>query len=173
MTDQTTDSRPLTAFYRPAGTAPATWAMGSLFEHLLGAADSEGTLGLALVTQPPGIATPLHRHTHEAEAFFLLDGTMTYRAGDETFHLTTGDFIWLPANLPHAFRVTGPTPVRFLGLAAPGGLMALYDEVGVPATHRRLPGDDGRSMGEEVARWNEVGPRYGLQVVGPPLPEDA
>jgi len=28
-------------------------------------------------------------------------------------------------------------------------------------------------MGEEIARWNEVGPRYGLQVVGPPLPEDA
>jgi hypothetical protein len=26
-------------------------------------------------------------------------------------------------------------------------------------------------MEEEIARWNEVGPRYGLQVVGPPLPE--
>jgi uncharacterized cupin superfamily protein len=26
------------------------------------------------VTQPPGIATPLHRHSREAEAFYLLDG---------------------------------------------------------------------------------------------------
>jgi len=51
--------------------------------------------------------------------------------------------------------------------------MALYDEVGIPATERRLPGVDGLPMGEEIARWNEVGPRYGLQVVGPPLPEDA
>jgi len=172
MADQSTDTRPLTAFYRPAGSAPATWAMGSLFEQVLSAADSGGALGLALVTQPPGTATPLHRHTREAEAFFLLDGSMTYRAGEETFHLTGGDFIWLPPGLPHAFRVTGPAPVRFLGLASPGGLLALYDEVGIPATERRLPGEDGQTMGEEIARWNEVGPRYGLQVVGPPLPGD-
>lgn len=173
MTDLTTDVHELTALHRPAGSSPATWAMGSLFEHLLSAADSGGALGMALVTQPPGVSTPLHRHTHEAEAFFLLDGSMTYRAGDETFHLSTGDFIWLPAGLPHAFRVTGSTPVRFLGLTSPGGPMALYDEVGIPAVERRLPGADGLPTSDEIARWNEVGPRYGLQVVGPPLPEDA
>ena len=173
MTETTTNAQPLTAIHRPAGTGPATWAMGSLFEHLLSSADSGDALGMALVTQPPGTATPLHRHTHEAEAFYLLDGSMTYRAGDQTFRLSTGDFIWLPAGLPHAFRVTGSTPVRFLGLTAPGGLMGLYDEVGIPAAERRLPGADGLQMSEEIARWNEVGPRYGLQVVGPPLPEDA
>jgi len=42
--------------------------------------------------------------------------------------------------------------------------MGLYDEVRVPALEMRLPGDDGRSFDEEVARCNEVGPRYGLEV---------
>jgi quercetin dioxygenase-like cupin family protein len=157
--------------HRPAGTARGTWAMGSLFEHLLTAAESGGALGLAVVTQPPGVATPLHRHTRDAEAFYLLDGTMTYRAGDDVFHLGTGDFIWLPAMLPHAFRVTGDSPVRFLGITNPGHLLDLYDEVGLPALERRLPGADGRSMEDEIARWNVVGPRFGLEVVGPPLPE--
>jgi quercetin dioxygenase-like cupin family protein len=145
--------------------------MGSLFEHLLSADESGGQLGVAVVTQPPGTATPLHRHTREAEAFYLLDGTMTYRAGEEVFHLCPGDFIWLPAKLPHAFRVTGDQPVRFLGLTDPGHLFDLYDEVGLPALEHRLPGPDGRSMPDEIARWNVVGPRYGLEVVGPPLPE--
>ena len=27
------------------------------------------------------------------------------------------------------------------------------------------------TMPEEIARWNEIAPRYGLVVVGPPLPE--
>ena len=50
--------------------------------------------------------------------------------------------------------------------------MGLYDEVGVPAAGMHIPAEgEGRSMEEEIARWNEVGPRYGLQVVGPPLPE--
>lgn len=158
---------------RLAGTGPATWAMGSLFEHLLTAAESAGELGVSLVTQPPGIATPLHRHTHESEAFFLLEGTMTYRAGDDVHHLEAGSFMYLPKGVPHAFRVTGTTPVRMLALVVPGGLLSLYDEVGVPADERRLPGADGRPMPEEIGRWNEIGPRYGLQVVGPPIPEGA
>ena len=157
--------------HRPAGTGPATWAMGSLFEHLL-SADESGGLGVSLVTQPPGIATPLHRHTNEDEAFLLLDGSMTYRAGDDVFRLTAGDFLWLPRGLPHAFRVTGSTPVRFVGFADPRRLFALYDEVGIPARERRIPGPDGQSMEVEIPRWNEVGPRYGLEVVGPPLPEE-
>jgi quercetin dioxygenase-like cupin family protein len=156
--------------YRPAGTAPATWAMGSLFERLAGARETGG-LDVALVTQPPGTATPLHRHTHEAEAFFLLDGSMTYRAGETVYELGAGDFIFLPAGIPHAFRVTGTEPVRFVGFTDPGGLFDLYDEVGIPAEERRLPGADGLPMEAEIARWNSVGPRYGLQVVGPPLPE--
>lgn len=167
-----TDKTVLRAVHRCAADAAGTWAMGSLFEHLLTAEESEGALGLSLVTMPPGVAPPLHVHAHEAEAFYLLDGTMTYRAGDDVCRLTAGDLIYLPANLPHAFRVTGSAPVRFLALTTPGGLMHLYDEVGIPAQARRIPGADGQPMDAEIAKWNTVGGRYGLQVVGPPLPED-
>ncbi len=47
-----------------------------------------------------------------------------------------------------------------------------FTEAGTkPATALRLPHDDeGRSMPEETARWNEAGSRYGLEVVGPPVP---
>ena len=158
----------------PQDAHHATWAMGSLFEHLLLPEESGGRLGVATVTQPPGIATPLHRHTQEAEAFFVLAGEMTYRAGEELFELTPGCFIYLPKGIPHAFRVHGDVPVRYLALTEPGHLLGLYDEVGVPATALRVPGEgEGRSMEEEIARWNEVGPRYGLEVVGPPIPEAA
>jgi quercetin dioxygenase-like cupin family protein len=150
---------------------PATWAMGSLFERLLSGRESRGALDVSLVTQPPGIATPLHVHTREAEAFFVLEGTLLYRAGEQLHELTVGSFIYLPVGVPHAFRTTGRKPVRFLGLVSPAGLMDLYEEVGLPARERRLPGTDGRTVDEEIPRWNEIGPRYGLEVVGPPIPE--
>jgi quercetin dioxygenase-like cupin family protein len=159
--------------FRPAGSGPATWAMGSLFERLVSGDESGDELGAAIVTQPPGIATPLHVHTNEAEAFYLLDGQLTYRAGEELLHLSEGDFIFLPRGVPHAFRVTGTSPMRCLALTVPGRLLSLYDEVGVPAQERRLPGDDGVPMAEEISRWNRVGPAYGLQVVGPAIPEEA
>lgn len=153
------------------GTGRGTWAMASLFEHLLEPEQSHDRLGVALVTQPPGVATPLHRHSREAEAFFVLEGRLSYRAGEDDFELYDGCFIYLPENVPHAFRIRGERPARILALTAPGGLLALYDEVGMPAAEMRLPGDDGLSMDVEIPRWGEIGPRYGLEVVGPPIPE--
>ena len=46
MTTQTAPTR--TVVHRPAGTGPATWAMGSLFEHLLSTKESGGRLGVSL-----------------------------------------------------------------------------------------------------------------------------
>ena len=61
-------------------------------EHLVGAADTGGALGVSLVTQPPGIATPLHRHTHESEALFVLEGTLDTHQG----RFPAGSFVWFP-----------------------------------------------------------------------------
>lgn len=171
MADSATHAEPSRAVMVEPGASRATWAMGSLFEHLLDGAGSDGSLGVALVTQPPGIATPLHRHSKEAEAFFLIEGRMSYQAGDELFELHDGCFIYLPQDLPHAFRIRGDRPARILALTMPAGLLGLYDEVGLPATEHRLPGDDGQTPEVEIPKWVEVSPRYGLEVLGPPIPE--
>jgi hypothetical protein len=76
---------------------------------------------------------------------------------------------YLPREVPHAFRTTGTVPVRFLALTLPGGLLDIHDEAGVPAAERRLP--DAGVSDADIARWLELAPRYGLRVVGPPIPE--
>jgi quercetin dioxygenase-like cupin family protein len=155
---------------REPGTGPGTWAMGSLFERLIAAPQTAGAFEVSVVTQPPGVATPLHVHANEAEAFYVLEGALAYQAGPDLHRLAAGWFIYLPSGVPHAFRITGDSPARILAIVAPGGLMDLYDEVGIPAAEHRLPGADGLPMDAEIRRWNEVGPRYGLSVVGPPIP---
>ncbi|MCD2194722.1 cupin domain-containing protein [Actinomycetospora endophytica] len=153
---------------RAAGSGAATWAMGSLFERLAGASETGGQLGVSVVTQPPGAASPLHVHTREAEAWYLLEGSMTYCAGEQFVSMTAGDFIYLPRGVPHAFRTGGPGPARFVALTVPGSLMDLYDELGRPATERRVPTGD--VPAQDIARWMELSAAYGIQVVGPPIP---
>jgi mannose-6-phosphate isomerase-like protein (cupin superfamily) len=164
-----TDARAgLSPVVRAAGTGEALWAMGSLMEVKLGERESGGALTVLEVTQPPGVATPLHVHQHEAEVFYLLAGTMDYEAGGELHHLDAGAMIWLPKGVPHRFRVTGEVPVRFLGLAVPAGIERLYQTVGVPAGARELPG--AYPAEPELARWRTAAPDHGLKVLGPPLP---
>jgi quercetin dioxygenase-like cupin family protein len=153
---------------RDSSEGQATWALGSLFQQII--TDQEtGGYGLSRVTQRPGTATPVHVHSREAEAFYLLDGTMTYLAGEQTYQLGPGSFIYLPAGIPHAFRVTGDSPVQFLAIVA-GPLMSMYDEVGRPAGQLQLPEPDADELQADIGRWLEAAPRYGIQVIGPPLP---
>ena len=156
------------AVHRPSGQGEALWAMGSLMEVKLHAEESGGALTAMEVTLPPGIATPLHVHNREAEAFYLLAGTIDYEAGGQLHRLAAGSLIWLPKDVPHRFRVTGDALARFLALGLPGGIDHLYQSVGVPADSRALPG--AYPAEPELARWRTAAPAHGLEVLGPPLP---
>jgi thiamine-phosphate pyrophosphorylase len=68
-----------------------------------------------------GKASP-HVHVEHADAFYLLDGTLEFRAGDGTVRLPAGSCIAAPPLLVHGFRnpVEG-TDTHYLNLHAPGG----------------------------------------------------
>ena len=51
-------------------------------------------------------------HTREAEAWYLLEGTLTYQAGDQRVELAPGGFIYLPRGSPT--RSAPPAAVRYL-----------------------------------------------------------
>jgi quercetin dioxygenase-like cupin family protein len=165
MSNQVTTS----VIVRDASEGPAVWAVGSLFQQLASKAETGGPFGLTLVTQRHGSASPKHVHTREAEAFYLLDGNLTYQADDQTYQLGPESFIYLPPGVAHAFRVTSST-AKFLVINAPGGLIDIYDEVGRPAGNRVLPPPDEQQLHADVERWLAAAPRYGIEVVGPPLP---
>ena len=155
------------AIVRHSDEGEAIWAVGSLFMVKLTVEESGGPLSVMQVAGLPGGATPLHVHHAEAEAFYLLEGEMTYHAGEKVFELRAGSFVYLPKDVPHRFRVRGTTAVRFLAFGTPGGVEHLYREVGVPADKLSLPAPP---TAEEFRRWPAAAPKYGLQLLGPPLP---
>ncbi|TGE20162.1 cupin domain-containing protein [Hymenobacter elongatus] len=62
--------------------------------------------GLAIFEQTsisPGRGTPLHVHLAQDEVFYVLDGEYYFQVGDDKFRLQTGDSIFLPRQVPHAW----------------------------------------------------------------------
>src|SRR5438874_4823008 len=81
---------------------------------------------------PPGGGPPPHVHSREEEGFYVLEGEVTFRVGEERFVATAGTFANMPVGTPHSFRNEGSHPARMLISVAPAGLERMFFEVGVP-----------------------------------------
>jgi thiamine-phosphate pyrophosphorylase len=67
-----------------------------------------------------GQAAP-HVHGEHADVFFLLDGTLEFRAGEGTVRLPAGSCFAAPPLLVHGFRNPTDEDANYLNLHAPGG----------------------------------------------------
>jgi quercetin dioxygenase-like cupin family protein len=84
--------------------------------------DTAGTLFLAENVIAPGFpGPPPHRHEKLHDMFYVLDGTLTLRLGDETLAAGPGTFVCVPPGLVHTFSNASDEPVRFLNFNTPAG----------------------------------------------------
>jgi len=60
-----------------------------------------------------------HTHPTEDEMFYVLEGAITFRCGEESFDLEQGGFIFLPCGLQHGYTIRSADPVRLLVVTAP------------------------------------------------------
>ncbi len=66
-------------------------------------------------TQGPGA------HSHPADdAFFVLEGTMTFLVRDEWVDARSGSFVLVPGGVTHGFENRGDTRAGALNISAPG-----------------------------------------------------
>lgn len=116
----------------------ARWWLGGLAIIKTTAADTNGQLSIIEVTYPPDFRSPLHVHYREDEAFWLLDGSVTFEVGKTVVEAQAGDYLFGPRNIPHRFTA-GADGCRMLFILTPGGMEKLVTEMSVPAESRTLP----------------------------------
>jgi len=62
-----------------------------------------------------------HVHAEEDDAFYILEGEMTFFFGAEEAVAGPGTFVLVPPRVAHGFRNDGSAPVRMLNIHAPAG----------------------------------------------------
>ena len=62
-----------------------------------------------------------HVHAEEDDAFYILEGEMTFTFGEREVQAPPGTFVLAPPDVMHGFRNDGDVPVRMLNIHAPGG----------------------------------------------------
>jgi len=133
---------------------------GGVYRIVTGAADTGGRIFAFEATEPPGGGPPLHIHATEDEYFLVLEGEMSFYIDGKVLTVQEGGSAFVPRGLPHCFKNRSSRQSRVLVLFTPGNIEGFFD-YGLPV--------DGRVPSDEylVNRIGELGPAYGLTLLGP------
>jgi mannose-6-phosphate isomerase-like protein (cupin superfamily) len=103
-----------------AGQGTIVAARGSVMAFKAIAAQTGGDFSLMERTVPPRGRRPLpHRHVNCSEAFWVLDGTITFVLDGVEQRGSRDDFLLVPRGAGHTFGNDGAEPARLLVLHAP------------------------------------------------------
>ena len=92
--------------------------------------ESAGTMSAYEFVIPPKTAgPPLHLHRSWDQAFYVLEGEMTFLIGGRTSSVPAGSFVFIPRGIPHTFWNESGAPARQLTVFTPAGIEAYFEEV--------------------------------------------
>lgn len=95
---------------------------GSSLEIKSTAESSGGAITLNEGVLAPGFpGPPPHRHEAMSDLFYVLEGTLTMRLGNESVEVGPGTFVHARPGVVHAFSNESSAQVRFLNFQLPGG----------------------------------------------------
>ena len=123
------------------GSGEALWFSGGLLTYKTTGDQTSGNLAVAEVRAPRDSGSPSHRHHREDEAWYILEGELTFWLGDEQRAASEGAFVFGPRMVEHRFRVDS-AEARFLLLLTPAGFEDFTRTCGSSATALTLPPPD-------------------------------
>ncbi len=142
------------------GEGRARWVPGHQVTCKANGEETGGAYSLleVLIT---GEGPPQHIHKAEDEAFYVLEGEVTVKRGEETIHAPTGAFVLIPRGTTHTIWNTGSTPAKVLGIFSPPGVEQYFIETGEE--------DQEPDVAAYIEKAMAVAEKYNLEIVGPPL----
>jgi mannose-6-phosphate isomerase-like protein (cupin superfamily) len=119
---------------------------------------ADENLSLTYAIRPAGErVTDRHVHRH-AEAFYVLEGELTFEIGAEreTITVDAGGFVAVPPGLAHSYGTAGDQPARWLIIHAPDGGFAHFtrgirDKAQIEWDIAPVPTDGGLPAGHAIA----------------------
>ena len=76
----------------------------NILDLKISGADTDNDLAMFEQTGlTPNGGPPLHIHPFQDEWFYVIEGEYLFQVGDEKYQMKTGDTIFLPRNIQHAF----------------------------------------------------------------------
>jgi quercetin dioxygenase-like cupin family protein len=123
---------------------------------LLRGEESDGQV--AIVDLSGGGRPPLHHHDFD-EAFYVLEGELTFQLGEDVFTRSAGELAFAPRGVAHTYANLSGAPARVLLVITPAGFERYFDQIAARISGSEPPPEAAKPIPEVVT-------------VGPPLDGD-
>jgi quercetin dioxygenase-like cupin family protein len=143
----------------------SVWYSGWLLTFLATGQDTRGQFALTEQVARKGNVPPRHIHHREDEAFYVLEGEMTFSIGERTIKAVPGTMVFAPRDVPHSFTIDSEQ-VRILVLNTPAGIEGFFKECSVPAPSMTLP-PPAEVPYSEIQKMMALAPKFGCEFVLP------
>jgi len=137
------------------------WVVGDLYTFKATGAETGGAYTAVEIPVSPGNGTPVHRHSREDEAFYVIEGEVQFVVDGCSFVAAAGALVHAGRGTEHAYANRSSVPARMLVVAVPAGIERFFGEIGEP-----VAGAEGPAPAPDIERIVRVAPRYGLEIVG-------
>lgn len=140
-------------------TGDRLWVVGDIYTFKATGAETGGAYTAIEMNVSPNCGPPLHRHTREDEAFYILEGELEFLVDGRKRVVSAGEFVHAPRNSVHRFANCTDARARMLVMTVPAGIEEFFGEIGDPVT------DPAQAPPLDVARIVAAAPRYGLEIL--------
>jgi quercetin dioxygenase-like cupin family protein len=146
------------------------WFFANLVGIKLTRDAGDGGMSIVELIGPPGDMPPLHRHLTDDEAWYVIEGEMSFFVeGAAPVRGGPGTLAFGPKGVPHTIRVESETPARWLAICTPGDFAAFVLAASRPAEAAELPPPATEPPGtEEIAAIAALALEHGTEILGPP-----
>jgi quercetin dioxygenase-like cupin family protein len=121
-------------YHRPGDGERIDAGHGSVIVLKATGETTDGSFFMSETTIAPGFSgPPPHTHQRLHDMFYVLEGVLTMRLGDETHQVASGSFVCVPPGTAHTFSNTSDASVRFLNMNTPSGFEHYMRELGEAA----------------------------------------
>ena len=110
-----------TQFINQAALGKSVWYMGALFTILANGQQTGGRYALMEVKAVAGSEPPPHTHTRESEAYYVMEGELTFSVGGKIVEAKPGSYVYLPKGVQHGWKIKTST-AHVLIQVEPAGL---------------------------------------------------
>ena len=128
-----------------------------------------GQMSVVEFAGPPGDMPPLHLHQLDEEAWYVLEGEMSFFVGgNEPTRIEAGAIAFGPKGVPHTYRVEGEHEARWLAICTPGDFERFVLAGSRPAERHGLPPHGDPASEQEIAAITALAAEHGIELLGPP-----